>query len=91
MGGTQRGHVPSILGWGFTRGGQHEGNIAAHVEGHASAIMWERNIKLAYLLVDRAMCEICQKNLYNTLPPGSTLLVYSEDEGKTIVSASHGA
>jgi hypothetical protein len=90
-GGTQRGNVPRMPGWAFTQGKPHEGNIATHVEGHASAIMWERKIARAYLLVDRPMCNICKDSLYNTLPPGSELLVYSEKEGKTIVRAAHAA
>ncbi len=90
-GGTGRGGIPRGKGWGFTGGGPSQGNIATHVEGHASAIMWQREIKLAHLLVDRAMCSVCHQNLYNTLPPGSTLFVYSVAEGQTTVRASHGA
>jgi hypothetical protein len=90
-GGSHRGGIPRLPGWGFTMGAAHEGNISTHVEGHASAILWQRNIKLGYLLVDRAMCKVCDRYLYTTLPPNSTLLVYSEDEGKTVVSASHGS
>ena len=90
-GGSHRGGVPRMPGWGFTRGGASQGNIATHVEGHASAILWQRDLKLGHLLVDRAMCDVCHRNLYNTLPPGSSLYVYSEAEGETIVRASHGA
>jgi SCP1.201-like deaminase len=89
-GGTHRGGVPRGKGRGFTSGGPSQGNIATHVEGHASAIMWQRDIKQAHLLVDRAMCGVCHQNLYNTLPPQSILFVYSDAEGKTIVRASHG-
>jgi hypothetical protein len=90
-GGTQRGNVPRGPGRAFTQGAPHEGNIATHVEGHASAIMWQRKINLAYLLVDRAMCSVCHRDLHVTLPPGGTMLVYSDAEGKTIVRASHGS
>ena len=88
-GGTHRGGVPRMPGWGFTQGGNSQGNIATHVEGHASAIMWQRKLKDAHLLVDRAMCGVCSKTLSNTLPPGSRLVVESIDEGVTIVNASH--
>lgn len=88
-GGTQRGGVPRMSGWAFTQGGASQGNIATHVEGHASAIMWQRNLTDAHLLVDRAMCDVCSRLLANTLPPGSRLRVESIDEGLTVVSASH--
>lgn len=90
-GGTQRGGVPRLPGWAFTRGGHSQGNIATHVEGHAAAILWQRGARRGHLLVDRAMCEVCARNLYGTMPPGSVLHVYSEAEGETIVRASHGA
>ena len=88
-GGTQRGFVPRMPGWGFTRGFS-QGNIATHVEGHASAILWQRGFRMGLLLVDRPMCRICSQNLAYTLPPGSELRVLSEEEGLTIVRASHG-
>jgi hypothetical protein len=90
-GGTHRGGVPRGRGWGFTGGGPSEGNIATHVEGHASAIMWQRGLRLAYLLVDREMCSICHRMICNTLPAGATLLVYSDAEGKTIVRSTHAS
>jgi hypothetical protein len=89
-GGTQRGGVPRMHGWGFTRGGPSQGNIATHVEGHASAILWQRRFRTALLLVDRPMCSVCGRNLAYTLPPGAELRVLSEEEGLTIVRASHG-
>ena len=89
-GGTQRGGIPRMEGWAFTRGGFSQGNIATHVEGHASAIFWQRRFRRGLLLVDRPMCSICSQNLANTLPPGSELRVLSEAEGLTIVRASHG-
>ena len=88
-GGTHCGGVPRGEGWAFTSGGPSQGNIGTHVEGHASAIMWQRDVKLAHLLVDRAMCGICQKNLYYTLPPNSVLFVYSDAEGETFLRATH--
>lgn len=90
-GGTQRGGVPRGPGRGFTSGGPSQGNIATHVEGHASAIMWQRDVRRAHLVVDRAMCGVCARSLYNTLPPESVMFVYSDEEGETIVRASHGA
>jgi hypothetical protein len=90
FGGTQRGGIPRMPGWAFTGGGPSQGNIATHVEGHASAIMWQRRLTHATLLVDRPMCNICGRNLPQTLPPGAELRVLSQDEGLTIVRASHG-
>jgi hypothetical protein len=89
-GGTQLGGIPRMPGWAFTRGGPSQGNIATHVEGHASAIMWQRHFTRATLLVDRPMCDVCSRNLPQTLPPGAELRVLSELEGLTIVRASHG-
>lgn len=56
-GGTQRGNVPRGRGEGFTQGGQHQGNIASHVEGHAAAVMHENNITEATLLIEEMPCE----------------------------------
>lgn len=88
-GGTQRGGVPRMPGWAFTQGGSSQGNIATHVEGHAVAIMWQRQVRNAVLLVDRPMCNVCSRDLPATLPPGAKLLVISEAEGETHVWASH--
>ena len=59
--------------------------------GHASAIMWQRDLRRAYLLVDREMCSVCHRTICNTLPAGATLLVYSDAEGKTIVRSTHAS
>jgi hypothetical protein len=91
MGGTHRGVVPRGRGWGFTSGGPSEGNIATHVEGHASAIMWQRQLRKAYLLVDREMCSVCHKMICNTLPAGAVLRVYSDAEGNTIIRSTHAS
>ena len=88
-GGTQRGHVPRLPGWSFTQGGASQGNIGTHVEGHAAAIMWQRQFSLAILLVDRPMCSICSAFLSAAIPPGSRLTVVSQDEGVTHVWSSH--
>jgi hypothetical protein len=88
-GGTHRGGIPRLPGWAFTRGGPSQGNIATHVEGHAAAIMWQRGLTRATLLVDRPMCKICDRNIPSTLPPGSFLSVLSEEEGLTMVRSSH--
>jgi hypothetical protein len=90
-GGTHRGGVPRGKGYGFTSGGPSEGNIATHVEGHASAIMWQRSLNKAYLLVDREMCSVCHRLICNTLPAGATLYVYSDAEGKTTVKSTHAS
>jgi hypothetical protein len=81
-GGTHRGGVPRGAGYGFTSGGPSQANIATHVEGHASAIMWQRQLPKAYLIVDRAMCGTCHRQICNTRTAGSVLYVYSDDEGK---------
>lgn len=90
-GGTHRGGIPRLPGWAFTRGGPSQGNIATHVEGHAAAIMWQRRLTRATLLVDRPMCKICDRNLPSTLPPGALLSVLSEEEGLSLVRSSHAA
>jgi hypothetical protein len=90
-GGTHRGGVPRGTGRGFTSGGPSEGNIATHVEGHASAIMWQRKLQRAYLIVDREMCSVCHRMICNTLPPGSILFIYSDAEGKTSVRSTHAS
>ena len=74
---------------GIYSGGPSEGNIATHVEGHASAIMWQRGLTRRYLLVDREMCSVCHRTICNTLPKGATLFVYSDAEGKTTVRSTH--
>lgn len=88
-GGTQRGGIPRGRGYGFTSGGPSQGNIATHVEGHAVAIMWQRDFRRALLLVDRPMCNICSRDLPMTLPPGAVLRVLSQEEGETIVWSTH--
>jgi hypothetical protein len=90
-GGAQRGGVPRGPGWGFTQGGPSQGNVSTHVEGHAAAIMWQRKLTSGTLFVDRAMCGICSRDLSDALPPGSTLTIISEAEGRTIVRSSHAA
>jgi hypothetical protein len=90
-GGTHRGGVPRGTGWGFTGGGPSEGNIATHVEGHASAIMWQRELTRAYLIVDREMCSVCHRMICNLLPAGAVLFVYSDAEGKTTVRSTHAS
>lgn len=90
FGGTHRGGVPRLPGYAFTTGGASQGNIATHVEGHAAAIMWQRSLSRATLIVDRPMCGVCSANLPNALPSGSKMIVLSEEEGTTIVCSSHG-
>jgi hypothetical protein len=57
FGGSQRGNVPRGKGEAFTQGGQHQGNIATHVEGHAAAVMHEQNITEGTLLIEEQPCE----------------------------------
>jgi hypothetical protein len=89
FGGTHRGGIPRGAGYGFTKGGPSQGNIATHVEGHAAVIMWQRKVKKALLLVDRPMCNICSRDLPSTVPPGARLTVISDQEGETIVWSTH--
>lgn len=89
-GGTHRGGIPRLPGYAFTSGGPSEGNIATHVEGHAAAIIWQRGLTAAKLIVDREMCRVCDHNLSNALPPGATLVVISEQEGTSIMRSTHG-
>ena len=90
QGGAQDGGVPrGVPGYAFTSGGPSQFNIATHVEGHAAAIMYQKEYKKAVLLVDRAMCGICSRLLYTALPPGARLLVVSDEEGETFVLSSH--
>ena len=88
-GGTHRGGIPRGRGYAFTKGGPSQGNIATHVEGHASAVMWQREFKKAVLVVDRPMCKNCTRDLSSTLPPGSRLTVVSEEDGETLVWSTH--
>jgi hypothetical protein len=90
-GGTHRGGIVRGKGYAFTQGGPSQANIATHVEGHAVAIMCQRGFMSATLLVDRAMCKVCDRNLPNALPVGTRLLVISEEEGETLVFSNHGA
>lgn len=88
-GGTHRGGFPRGRGYGFTQGGPSQGNIATHVEGHAAAILWQRGVRRAVLVVDRAMCANCSRDLPTALPPGAELIVISEAEGTTLVRSTH--
>ena len=88
-GGTQRGGVPRGSGYGYTSGGPSQGNIATHIEGHAAAIMWQRRITKATLVVESDPCQICSRALSSALPPGSTLTVISPGHGTTIFRSSH--
>jgi hypothetical protein len=90
-GGTQRGGFPRGKGWAFTQGGPSQGNIATHVEGHAVAVLWQKNFKKGILLVDRPMCDVCSRNLPYTLPVGGELVVKSENEGITLLRSTHGS
>src|SRR4030095_11983177 len=80
--------VHEALGRRCPQGGPSQGNIATH-EGHAAAIMWQRQFNRAVLIVDRAMCKICGQNLPSTLPPRARLVVISEEEGTTLLGSTH--
>jgi hypothetical protein len=58
-GGTQRGGIPRGKGEGFSGGGHSQGNVATHVEGHSAAIMHQRGINRATLLIEEPPCAIC--------------------------------
>ena len=89
-GGTHRGGVPRGKGWAFTKGGPSQGNIATHVEGHAVAVLWQRGLKKAVLLVDRPMCKVCERDISQTMRAGMELTIISEKDGETLVRSSHG-
>jgi RHS repeat-associated protein len=88
-GGTHRGGVPRGRGYGFTSGGPSQGNIATHVEGHAAAIMHQRGLLSATLVVESDPCGICSRDLSDALPPGASLTIISPGHGTTYVRSSH--
>src|SRR5438874_2432457 len=58
-GGTHRGGIPRGRGEAFSGGGMSQGNIASHIEGHAAAIMHQRDISEATLLIEAPPCKVC--------------------------------
>jgi SCP1.201-like deaminase len=84
-GGTHRGHIPRGEGSGFTR------HTATHVEGHAAAIMHERGIKKATLLIEKMPCAACDNpaqrpNITAMLPADAELTVVDPDAASTFRS-----
>ena len=80
QGGTEIGGIPRGKGERFTGGGSSQGNIATHVEGKAAAIMHQRKISKATLLVEEMPCRVCDNphgtpGITQALPPGSKLTV----------------
>lgn len=86
--GAQNGGIPRGIGEGFATV-PTEKNIVTHVEGHAAAVMWQKDIKDGVLYIDRSTCKVCDRSksttdpatpaLSTVLPPGSTLTVISPD------------
>ena len=79
-GGPSRGGIPRGRGESFTGGGSSQGNIATHVEGKATAIMHQRGITRATLLIEEPPCRICDSptatpSITRALPPGANLTV----------------
>jgi hypothetical protein len=73
-GGTQRGGIPRGPGSGNSR------YTLTHVEGHAAAVMHNRKISRASLLIEKGPCRACDPAIPRMLPPGSRLEVVSPDE-----------
>jgi hypothetical protein len=91
-GGTQRGDIPRGRGEGYSGGGHSQGNIATHVEGQAAAIMHQRNISSATLLIEEPPCAVCDHptrnpNITVVLPPGAKLLIVDPDAAGTYWSS----
>jgi hypothetical protein len=83
-GGTHRGGIPRGEGSGADR------FTVRHVEGHAAAIMRERGIQRAWLLIERPPCPACggydrggpdvrTPNVSAMLPRSAQLLVIDPD------------
>jgi SCP1.201-like deaminase len=70
-GGTQRGGIPRGPGSGSSR------FTLTHVEGHAAAVMHQRQIPRATLLIELAPCGACDPSIPRMLPPGARLEVVS--------------
>ena len=73
-GGTQRGGIPRGPGSGSSR------FTLAHVEGHATAVMHQRRIARATLLIEMEPCRACDPAIPRMLPPGARLEVVSPAE-----------
>jgi hypothetical protein len=73
-GGTQRGGIPRGAGSGSNA------YTLVHVEGHAAAILHNRKIPRATLLLEKEPCGTCDPALPRMLPPGARLEVVSPNE-----------
>ena len=70
-GGTHRGGIPRGPGSGNNR------FTLVHVEGHVAAVMHQRKIAWASLLIEMEPCGACDPAIPRMLPPGSRLEVVS--------------
>jgi hypothetical protein len=73
-GGMHRGGVPRGPGSGNNR------YSLSHVEGHAAAIMHNRNIARATLLIEKEPCGACDPNIPRMLPAGARLQIVSPND-----------
>jgi hypothetical protein len=80
-GGTQRGGIPRGPGSGIDRYTMH------HVEGHTAAIMYQRGAVEGELLLEKAFCSNCDRNIPQILPPGARLAVVQPDSTSTVRSS----
>jgi SCP1.201-like deaminase len=83
-GGTQRGNIPR---------GPRTGNsliTLTHIEGHAAAVMYERKVSRARLLIEYEPCKACDPALPSMLPSGARLELVSPVE-TTYYWSCHGA
>ncbi|MGH9153900.1 MAG: DddA-like double-stranded DNA deaminase toxin [Acidimicrobiales bacterium] len=93
-GGAQGGGFPRGRGSGFTR------HTLTHVEGHAAAVMHQRGIKKATLIIEKMPCKGCDKstlasgrrrgspNISAMLPKGSRLTVVDPHSASTYRSTA---
>lgn len=85
-GGTHRGSIPRGPGSGFSR------HTLTHIEGHAAAIMHQRGIQSATLLIEKAPCQACDNptqtpNISAMLPRGARLTVVDPHSATTYTSS----
>lgn len=73
-GGTQRGGIPRGPGSGNSR------FTLTHVEGHAAAVMHQRKIQRARLLIESEPCLACDPSIPSMLPHDARLEVVSPSE-----------
>ncbi|MCK4540732.1 MAG: hypothetical protein KAU17_00710, partial [Spirochaetales bacterium] len=86
FGGTHRGGIPRGPGSGYNR------YVLTHVEGHAAAIMHQKGIQRATLLLPKPSCGACDSpvgtpNITRILPRGSRLTVVDPESATTYSSS----